>query len=148
MAGLHLLAGEQAPRGALAAGQEKKGELATTSLEFEHLHRKSRCERLLEMLICGDNICSSPWRSNLKVFPCENRARNGARSIFCGTKTEKPVPRSFLVCVLACSRLSDSGEDAKVKGTRKVVRAFSIQRAQLSRSLEQAICVQTPPALF
>ena len=62
--------------------------------------------------------------------------------------------------VLACSRLSDSGEDAKVKGTRKVrwrgekgeapslpsflpfyfrLRAFSIQRAQLSRSLEQAI---------
>ena len=43
------------------------------------------------MLIGGDNICSSPWRSNLKVFPCENRARNGARSIFCRTKTEKPV---------------------------------------------------------
>ena len=59
---------------------------------------------------------------------------------------------------LACSRLSDSGEDAKVKGTRKVggarkrkrffplvllfiyffhVRAFSIQRTQLSPSLEQ-----------
>ena len=47
---------------------------------------------------------------------------------------------------VACSRLSDSGEDAKVKGTLKVVgarkrrkekvRAFSIQ---LSRSLEQAI---------
>ena len=60
--------------------------------------------------------------------------------------------------VLACSRLSDSGEDAKVKGTRKVrwrgekgeapslpsflpfyfrLRAFSIQRAQLSRTLEK-----------
>ena len=36
----------------LAAGQEKKGELATTSLEFEYLHRKSRCE----MLIGGDDI--------------------------------------------------------------------------------------------
>ena len=102
-----LLAGEQAPRGALAAGQEKKGELATTSLEFGHLHRKSRCE----MLIGGDDICSSPWRSNLKVFPCENLARNGARSIFCRTKTEKPVPRSFLVCVLAW--LSDSGKTRK-----------------------------------
>ena len=43
---------EQALRGALAAGREKEGELATTSLEFEYLHRKSRCE----MLIGGDDI--------------------------------------------------------------------------------------------
>ena len=37
-------------------GQEKEGELATTSLEFEYryLHPKSRCE----MLICVDDICS------------------------------------------------------------------------------------------
>ena len=65
---------------------------------------------------------------------------------------------------IACSRVSDSGEDAKEKGTRKVsgagksrkgkraasalpsflpfyfrVCAFSIQRTRLSRSLEQAI---------
>ena len=33
---------------------------ATTSLEFEYLHRKSRCE----MLIGGDDICGSQWRSN------------------------------------------------------------------------------------
>ena len=39
-------------RNALAAGRDKKGELATTSLEFEYLHRKSRCE----MLIGGDDI--------------------------------------------------------------------------------------------
>ena len=31
-------------RGALAAGREKEGELATTSSEFENLHRKSRYE--------------------------------------------------------------------------------------------------------
>ena len=37
--------------GALA-GLEKEGELTTTSLEFEYLHRKSRCE----MLIGGDDI--------------------------------------------------------------------------------------------
>ena len=37
---------------ALAAGREKEGELATTSLEFEYLHRKSRCE----MLIVEDDI--------------------------------------------------------------------------------------------
>ena len=33
-------------------GREKEGELAITSLEFEYLHRKSRCE----MLIGGDGI--------------------------------------------------------------------------------------------
>ena len=37
--------------GALAAGREKEGELATTSLEFGYLHGKSRCE----MLIVGDD---------------------------------------------------------------------------------------------
>ena len=39
-------------QGALAAGREKEGELATTSLKLEYLHRKSRCE----MLIGGDDI--------------------------------------------------------------------------------------------
>ena len=43
---------EQVLWGALEAGREKEGELATTSLEFEYLHRKSRCE----MLIGGDDI--------------------------------------------------------------------------------------------
>ena len=33
-------------------GREKEGEIATTSLEFEYLHQKSRCE----MLIGGDDI--------------------------------------------------------------------------------------------
>ena len=33
-----MLACEQALRGALAAGREKGGKLATTSLEFEYLH--------------------------------------------------------------------------------------------------------------
>ena len=39
-------------RGALAAGREKEGELATTSLKFEYLDLKGRCE----MLIGGDDI--------------------------------------------------------------------------------------------
>ena len=79
---------------------------------------------------------------------------------------ENEIVGSRLEPSLACSRLSDSSEDAKVKGTRKVggarkrkkegipalplfsfhpcfysffhVRAFSIQRTRLSRSLEQA----------
>ena len=38
---------KQALRGALAAGREKEEELATTSLEFEYLHRKSLCEMLV-----------------------------------------------------------------------------------------------------
>ena len=36
----------------MAVGREKEGELATTSLEFEYLHRKSPCE----MLMGGDDI--------------------------------------------------------------------------------------------
>ena len=44
-------------RGALAAGRRKEGVLATTgtSLEFEYLHRKRRCE----MLIGGDGISNN-----------------------------------------------------------------------------------------
>ena len=51
---LSSLACEQALSGALAKGREKEGELATTSLEFQHLHRKSR----YEMLIGGDDIAN------------------------------------------------------------------------------------------
>ena len=40
------------PSPALAAGREKEGELATTSVEFEYLHRKSQGE----VLIAGDDI--------------------------------------------------------------------------------------------
>ena len=49
---INSVACEQAHWGALVAGREKEGELATTSLEFEYLHRKSRCE----MLIGRDDI--------------------------------------------------------------------------------------------
>ena len=61
---LAVLASEQALRGVLLAGREKKGELATTSLEFEYLHRKSRCEIRCEMLIGRDNNDLS------RVFQC------------------------------------------------------------------------------
>ena len=49
-------------RGILAVGREKEGNLATTSLEFEYLHRKSRCE----MLIGRDDISNDLSR----VFQC------------------------------------------------------------------------------
>ena len=50
-----IIAYEQALPGALAAGQEKEGELATTSLEFEYLHRKIRCKMLTsnDVIILG-----------------------------------------------------------------------------------------------
>ena len=48
------LACEQPLRGALAVGREKEGEVATTSLEFDYLHQKSRCQ----MLIDGKDISS------------------------------------------------------------------------------------------
>ena len=56
---------KQALRGNLAAGRKKEVELATTSLEVEYLHRKSRCE----MLIGGDDISmtSLPFA---RVFQC------------------------------------------------------------------------------
>ena len=49
-----IVACEQALRAALAVGRENEGELATTSLEFENLNRKRRCE----MLIGGDDKSS------------------------------------------------------------------------------------------
>ena len=42
-----LFACEQALRDAQAVRREKEGQLSTTSLEFEYLHRKSRCEMLI-----------------------------------------------------------------------------------------------------
>ena len=50
-----VLACEQALRSALAARREKEGELATTSLEFEYLHRK---RRLADMTLV---MTSLPW---------------------------------------------------------------------------------------
>ena len=41
-----IVVSEQALWGALVAGKEKEGELATMSLEFEYLDGKSRCKML------------------------------------------------------------------------------------------------------
>ena len=68
--------------------------------------------------------------------------------LFVYKQTDKQISKHLLVFLrvfvssVACSRLSDSGENAKEKGKRKVyfrVCAFSIQRTRLSRSLEQAM---------
>ena len=44
----HSLSLQASSPGALAAGREKEGQLATASLEFEYLHRKSRCEMMID----------------------------------------------------------------------------------------------------
>ena len=59
----------QALRGTLAVGREKEGGLATTSLEFEYMHRKRQCE----MLIGGDDISNDdhyPWCVLSRAFQC------------------------------------------------------------------------------
>ena len=43
----HGVACKQALWDTRALGQEKEGELATTSLEFEYLHQKGQCEMLI-----------------------------------------------------------------------------------------------------
>ena len=47
---------EQALLGALAAGREKEGELATTSLKLEYLRQKSRCEMLIGEDYISDDV--------------------------------------------------------------------------------------------
>ena len=59
-----LLACEGDLWGALAAGREKEGELATTSLEFEYLHRKSLCEMLIGGADSNDVITLGTCFSN------------------------------------------------------------------------------------
>ena len=55
---------KQAHRGTLVAGREKEGELATTSLEFEYLHWKSRYEILIGRDdISNDVITLGMWFS-------------------------------------------------------------------------------------
>ena len=56
--------------GALA-GLEKEGELATTSLEFEYLHRKSRCEMLIGGHVISNDVitlasCFSMFRARFR----------------------------------------------------------------------------------
>ena len=47
---------EQALRGDPAAGREKEGELANTSLAFEYLHRKFRCKMLIGGLVMMSSV--------------------------------------------------------------------------------------------
>ena len=58
-----MIACEQALCGTLAGGWEKEGELATTTLEFEYLHRKSRCEMLIGRDDISCVIIELGWRN-------------------------------------------------------------------------------------
>ena len=76
MQNLSCVTCEQALRGALAAGREKEGELATSSPEFEYLHRRSRCK----MLIGGDDISNDvitlgTWFQCLLTFALVSASR-------------------------------------------------------------------------
>ena len=52
----HGVACEQGLWGTRAVGQEKEGELATKSLEFEYLHQKGRCEMLIGVDDTTNNV--------------------------------------------------------------------------------------------
>ena len=67
---INSLACEQAHRGALVAGWEKGGELATTSLEFEYLHRKSQCKMLIGRDDISNDIITLGTRFSMSVYIC------------------------------------------------------------------------------
>ena len=52
----HGVACEQALWGTRTVEQEKEGELATTSLEFEYLHQKGRCKMLIGVDDTTNNV--------------------------------------------------------------------------------------------
>ena len=65
----NMVACEQALLGALAAGREKERELATITLEFEFLHRKSHCKMLIGRDdISNDIITLGTWFSMFFFF--------------------------------------------------------------------------------
>ena len=61
---------EQALRGALAARREKEGDLATTSLEFEYPHRKSRCKMLIGGYDISNDIITLGTFFSMFVYIC------------------------------------------------------------------------------
>ena len=58
---------EQALQGALAAGREKEGK---SSLEFEYLHRKSRCEGLIGGEDISNNVITLGTCFSMFVYIC------------------------------------------------------------------------------
>ena len=65
-----VIAREQALLGALVVGLEKEGELATTSLEFEYLHRKSRCEMMIGQDDFSNDVITVGTCFSMFVYIC------------------------------------------------------------------------------
>ena len=61
---------EQALWRALAAGREKEGELATSSQEFEYLHRKSQCHMLIGRDDISNDIITLGMCFSMFVYIC------------------------------------------------------------------------------
>ena len=84
------LACEQALRGAVAEGWEKEGELATTSMKFECLHSKSRCEMMIGRNDISNDRCHYPWHVCFNVclhsrsFPLRANWRKSDSSVYGG----------------------------------------------------------------
>ena len=49
-------------------GREKEGELENTSLEFKHLHRKSRCEMLIGEDDIINDVITLGWCLSMFVY--------------------------------------------------------------------------------
>ena len=54
----------------MEAGREKEGKLATTSLEFEYLHRKSRCEMLIGRDGISNDVITHGTCFSMFVYIC------------------------------------------------------------------------------
>ena len=61
---------EQALGDALAVRREKEGQLSTTSLEFEYLHRKSRCEMLIGVDDISNDVITLGMCFSMFVYIC------------------------------------------------------------------------------
>ena len=79
---VNTLACEQAVRGALSAGREREGELATTSLEFEYLLRKSDVITLgtrVSMLFTFAFVSPSLWLAKIWKSPVDGEPQGNWR---------------------------------------------------------------------
>ena len=98
------LAYEQALWGSLAAGQEKEGELATTSLEFEYLEQKSRCEMMIGGNGIGNDVitlgtCFWMFVYNVRFRFTVIGGNRPIRLTQCCTQIKSPGIRFFVYCI-------------------------------------------------
>ena len=126
------LACEQALQDALTAGREKEGELVTKSLEFEYLHRKSRCEKLIGGDdISNDVITVGTFFQCLFTFALVSASQAGSFiSIFAATKVNRML-RQYLGPGGALEGTLDRGEN------RQNLTLFKKENARFATLLKQ-----------